>query len=945
MKKRKISLGIVLFGTIVFAVVTIFISTIIGNALEKEIEQLFPKLAAESNIDEVDFSFIKGIFLKNLNMHFVLEKGDTCKVEANKLHLGIEYPKFLFQKGKIKINKLKVDSLHIFLPSSFDSINAIELESSVKRSIRKLNRRGIISDVFLLLANNLSLEDENEKNIEFDKFKVRKKGNRDLYVNMSTIDYGSTFKSENLKLHLKKYAMSSSATLSNENLLFSIKDSIKLNDLIKDINHSSRKLRHKLNSLIKFDFLRLSCSNYESEKYSFRYGSNLNISIAGSNDIVNFGINCDSISYQKYTINKCSFNVTADDGGIVTRDLKIFTPKESIELSGKMSFKNNDKSNAIFSLKGIDVKKMNTLFNIDNSLRISGIGIFNGVFEGYLKDKDSWRIVTNAKVRKFNAKYKTKLKSGLFKVNYVTDSIHLDSVLWQNSELSGGCTFFLDDSVGYNSVFSIDVKKYSMFISRIYSIPISLGKEKLRLTTSALNAKLDTLIVETDTSLALRNISTEILRVERLNKKRFHLKRYRTQLKDVLNLLKVCNFNIGMFSFGNDSLSIVEAKSLKLFSDANLKTNLKISSLSFPKKAHLRNVNTTFFVDKLSQLNINDFNASKVLLDTLPLFVGKFTSKNVHVKLSSQLKKIKKFSSEETKINLSNVTVTLDSSNIYSAKKIKMNLSNVDTIYSYVNIKKLKIPENYKDSKIGNEIKTFKTSFRLKKKNLSLKDFKLDANGSRYYLDGNITLHKNLPCSLYTNVENIKLFKNSREFLKDSTVNIRGGAYGRLRFKGKLLKPKTWKGKGSILLKNIHVENIPLQNLEIITKYAPPFARVKFKDIDMNPIVLKPGGKIHVKAVDAKGNNLNFKGWGSMDFKGRFYFEMDGKVVSTMVDKLPKLTQLALNKGDSENYGKFNAKIYGSTKKQYLVPEKGIHGKVIRSKFRQMGASFRNLFN
>lgn len=945
MKKRKISLGVVLLGTVIFTVLTIFISKIIGNALEKEIEQLFPQLAAESNIDEVDFSFIKGVFLKNLDMQFILEKGDTCKIKANKLHLGIEYPKFVFQKGKIKINKLKVDSLHVFLPSSFDSINAIDLESDIKSALRKLNRRGIVSNVFLFLATNLNLEDSGMKNVTLDKLKIRKKGGRDLYVNLSEITYDEMFKADRLKLHLKKFAVSSSATLSNENLLFSVGDSANLNELVEQINLSSRKLRYKLNSLIKFDFLRFSCKRFNTKEWSLKDGSNLNISIAGSDDIINFGINCDSLRYEKHIINKCSFNLTADDVGVVSRDIKIITPKESLELSGILSLKNGEESNAIFSFKGIDFNKIKKYLNINRSLKLSGVGTFNGLFKGFLKERDSWRVITNAKVRKFNAKYKTKLKKEFLKVDYIADSLYLDSVLWEKGELSGGYTFYIDDSVGYNSVFSLDVNRKTLFVSRVYSVPVSLGKEKFRVTSSAINAKVDTLISETDTILTLRNISTEILRLERESRRKFYYKRYRPQLSETLKLLRKCDFNIGLFSFGNDSLSIVEAKSVKFSSDETLNSNLKIASLSFPQKALLTNVNTSFTFNMQNKLKVGRFNATKVHLDTLPLTFKKFTNKSLHVELTRRLKKLKKWSSEKTEINVTNLKVKFDSTNIFSAKKVDLNLTSIDSAYSNINIRRVKLPDIYKDSKIGQNVKTFKTSFRIKKKILSLKNFKLDADGTRYYCDGNVTLHKYLPCSLNTNIENIKLFRNSRDFLKDSTVIIRGGAYGRLKFKGKLLKPKSWKGKGSILLKNLHVENIPMQKIEIVTKYAPPFARVKFKDIDMNPIVLKPGGKIHVKAVDAKGKSLNFKGWGSMDFKGRFYFEMNGKVKAETVDKLPNLTQLALNKGDSENYGKFNAKMYGSTKRQYLIPEKGIHGKVIRSKFRQMGASFRNLFN
>lgn len=942
MKKRKISLGIVLFILAVIIIITVFISTFIGKALEKEVEQLFPKLAANSNIEDVEFNFAKGIYLGSLKMLFLLESGDTCYVEANKIRLGIDISKFLFQKGKVQVSRLRVDSVNVSVPMDFDSINALELESDIKRTLRRFSRRDFISKVFYLSSNFFTIEDLNKKELNFNSLKIKKRSNRDFYFSFIRGGYEDLLNFNYVKLHLKNYGLSSSAVLSNDSLSFNINESLKLNEIVDGINGTSRKIRKKISSLVEFDLIRLSIADFTLKDSKCLTVKDVTLSLAGSENIINFGFNCSDLIIDNDTINSCTFNITADDAGVISRDFKIFTPMESVEASGKLSFKSADSSSVIFSLKGADLLNISKIFNLDSSLSLNGNATFNGVFKGVVKKPESWKITSDIKLSMMDFKINYKHKDNTLKIKMAADSLHLDSALWERGQFSGGCIVFTNDTVKYNTVFSLDINDNSFFVSRLYSIPIFFGKEKMNLTASALSLQLDSII--TDSIFPVKKLSTEILRIENNSNRKFNYKRYKNDFKKTLRTVNDCNVKIGMLSIGKDSVSLLEAKSLKYLVKDSLNHIVNISSLKIPDKLELSSLKSSFYVDHTNRININSISLNKIQLDAIGEGFKKVNKKNIHTQTNKYLRKIEKFSSVNTRLDMKNIKINLDSLESISIYNISAKLTNVDTLYSSINISNIKLPESL-DNKLGQNIRKLRSKFKQDGKKLLLEDFKLEADGSRYYCDGNVMLVKNLPCSLSVNLENIKLFRHSRDFLKDSTVNIRGGAYSRLKFTGNLLRPRTWKGKGSILLKNLHVDGIPLQKIEIITKYAPPFSIVNFADVDMNPIVLRPGGQMHIKAVHAKGKKLNFTGWGSMDFRGRFYFEMNGKVKGSVIETLPNLTQLALNKGDDLNYGKFYAKLYGSTKKQYLVPEKGIHGKVIRSKFRQMGASFRNLFN
>lgn len=244
-------------------------------------------------------------------------------------------------------------------------------------------------------------------------------------------------------------------------------------------------------------------------------------------------------------------------------------------------------------------------------------------------------------------------------------------------------------------------------------------------------------------------------------------------------------------------------------------------------------------------------------------------------------------------------------------------------------------------------ITSFNSNFKRHNDRWVVDSLKLvSGDNTRLFASGYVKPVGAVPCSLSLKIENFKLSNIQKHYFKNSDAKIRGGAYGQLKLTGHLFNRKSWRAKrASVTLLNASVENLPLQKGEKITKYAPTFRKLKFSKMVINPVDLNKGNQIHVKYLEAKSDKLDFTGWGSLDFKGRFYFEMKGRVHKEDADALPRLTRMALNEASKTEYGKFYAKLYGDTKKQYLVPERGIAGKVIRSQFRKIGAKFRNLFN
>lgn len=216
--------------------------------------------------------------------------------------------------------------------------------------------------------------------------------------------------------------------------------------------------------------------------------------------------------------------------------------------------------------------------------------------------------------------------------------------------------------------------------------------------------------------------------------------------------------------------------------------------------------------------------------------------------------------------------------------------------------------------------------------------------GMKAYGAGWVKLKKGYPCALEVKASNIKLSKISQKLLKHNGL-VTGAGAGALSFKGALLNPDSWKGEGSFTLTNVRVRNLSMQQGELIDKYAAPFKDISFSKIRCNPFDLNTGLKAHMKHVYGNGGLLNFKGWGNLTQSGYFYFEMSGKVHGTTMEQLPKLTRLALNERSRKDEGSFRIKMAGTPESQQIIPEKGLGGKVVRSYFRNIGASFQKFFN
>lgn len=944
MKKRKISLGIVLFLAVIIAAITVFISSVIGRILEKEIEQAFPQLAAKSYLNDVDFSLIKGARIGKLDMLFILENGDSCFISGKKVIIGVNIKKILMNKGKLEINRLSADSIHLSLPIQYSEIEALKLEEDTKRLFNKFSDRELISTNFISKIKTLKILDHDKDSVNISKMKLKKRGRREFFVSMNNGVFSNKLELQQVKMQLKNFSLSNSAILENKNLLGTFIDTMNIDDVVAELNSSSRKIRSKLSSIINFEFLRISCGSYKSSIGVIESVEDLSLSFAGSQEILNFGFNGFNVKTSKVQMDSCSFNITADDAGLIARDAKFFTKKESVEISGKLSTKSKDTSNVIFSLKNIEIDKIKALYSFNDRFSLSGESILNGVFSGVINSPDYWKIKANVKLSKPNILFVNKRTKNLpyVKIDFKADSLVFDTLIYQDGELSSGCTIFKDDSVQYNTVFSVDLNRRSFYSSRLYSLPITVNSEKIQITTSGLDLSLDSTF--TDSTIPIKGFSTEILRVERKGKKKNSNKNIIKTVKKLVKIASNETVKIRMLSVGEDSLSLLEARDFRYKKTDTLLSDISLKSAIIPEMVEIKKLHTKILLDSNDEFKIKDLSITSLFADTIKSSLNKITKRNLHYKIKKGLEKVSSVMSVNSKINVNNVKVVVDTMGLLSVKRLSGNYMKNDTGLSYLKLTRLQLPEHL-NSSYGHSIKTLRGSFKKRKDRLYIEDVKIDADGSRYYANGYVRLTRFLPCSLDTKVENIKLYKRSKAILKDSSSVIKGAAYGRLKFKGNLLKHNSWYGKGSVILKNLKASGLPLQKVEIITKYAPTFSNVNFTNINMNPVVLKRGGKLHAKAVDAQGSKLTFTGWGNMDFKGRFYFEMNGKVREKVVDKMPKLTQLALNKGDEINYGKFNAKLYGSLTKQYLVPEKGIHGKVIRSKFRQMGASFRNLFN
>ncbi|ERP39343.1 hypothetical protein CALK_0140 [Chitinivibrio alkaliphilus ACht1] len=220
-----------------------------------------------------------------------------------------------------------------------------------------------------------------------------------------------------------------------------------------------------------------------------------------------------------------------------------------------------------------------------------------------------------------------------------------------------------------------------------------------------------------------------------------------------------------------------------------------------------------------------------------------------------------------------------------------------------------------------------------------------DENTRLFLYEGEIALSPPFSAKLFLEVQNFKLSQIERLYFPESDVRLRGGGYFRGRLKGDMADFTTFQGERlSLQLHNVRVENLPIQKGETIQRFAPSFSQVYFDRIVLNPLDLHDGGRLHMRSVAAHGPLLEFTGWGNLNRYGRFYFEMEGEVVHDVADQLPRLTRMALNAESADTYGHFRAKLFGTPLHQELVPERGIYGRVIRSEFRNIGASFREIF-
>lgn len=350
-----------------------------------------------------------------------------------------------------------------------------------------------------------------------------------------------------------------------------------------------------------------------------------------------------------------------------------------------------------------------------------------------------------------------------------------------------------------------------------------------------------------------------------------------------------------------------------------------------------------FTLDLSKGVKLKEAIVSQLNLYNVPALKLKKGGKSFNPSMISRFKKalsfMEKYTTKEATIKVTQCNGEVDSLGKMGLANFSLKRTKDKDEYSRISLNSLVYPG-------FDKVNSFKTGFKITKKKWFIDDLKVvSGDNTRLFASGYIMPVNLVPCSLDVKVENFKLSNIQKHYFKKTNAIIRGGAYANLTLKGNLFDRNSWVAKrASITLLNASVENLPLQKGKKITKYAPTFKKLKFSKIVINPVDLKKSGQFHIKYLEAKSAKLNFTGWGNLDFKGRFYFEMKGRVHKASADKLPRLTRMALNEASRTEYGKFYAKLYGDTKKQYLVPERGIAGKVIRSQFRKIGAGFRNLF-
>ncbi len=209
---------------------------------------------------------------------------------------------------------------------------------------------------------------------------------------------------------------------------------------------------------------------------------------------------------------------------------------------------------------------------------------------------------------------------------------------------------------------------------------------------------------------------------------------------------------------------------------------------------------------------------------------------------------------------------------------------------------------------------------------------------------GKINLEPNLSSTLRTSARNLKLSVIASDILSGHGT-VTGYGSGRLQFSGNLLDPNSWTGRGSFLLRNVRIRGLSVQEGDLINEHAAPFKDFRMSEIVCSRFDLSRNQRLHLNDVRGSGESVDIWGWGNLSRSGYFYFEMDGKVHSATMVELPRLTRLALNERSSKDEGEFEVKLFGSPDDQRLITSKGIGGNVIRSQFRAMGASIRNIFN
>jgi hypothetical protein len=922
----------------------------IEKRIRKEINLVISSKQDEITIENLKYSLFSGITLENIKVISIIND-DTTTFSAKNIEISTPLSILWKNKSKIEINGLSTQSVKVTLPLSFNSMAPKFLKSSsIYNIVKNGSDRFLFNKKFKFKSDSCFVIDSNKTNGLFLPLIIKREKRDGVSLSFFSGEVDSLFRVNYMRLYVKNGELLKPFLLDD-------KKNKKLREVLISTNSNHQKIlnirdtlssellefNRKIDNVVKFDSLsikikRIKLNNNKSIVSDFEFNSSSSdAQIGNSVKLSNLQVN------DKDLVDSLSIKWSVLDTKIDIKDIGFTQGGERFDISGSLPLFPDIACSLSIDLKSVSLDKMSNLA-VNNSDCISGNFTGNIEFKGVLDTISTWLFNGGAVIK--GAEMAQKYLSS-FPIKPLTsyDSLKIDTFFISKSEIVAKIT------TSRNSIDSISEKNGLEFYYNLDSLQISLSEIK----NMPLLFENDTLKISASDAIILSlqkdssGIKFEKIIFDTLTIKtdsallNYHLEK-QSALESFKEVSKVLpSLGDGKRLILRDSNSILLSIGNISFTKNTLESSdscyLFASDVTY-KKSTLLGVELDCQLD--STIKFGEISVAKLSHTYLPLDSSiKFTSliENRVPFINSSLLKYDKYLKNDVTVSFHKILL-LSGGKKSRLKALSFTKNGIDTlVQDYQIVLESSEFENYKPlSNVNLKIS------RINSNKLRVDKSRFNYDGTCFLIDGTVEPQNSLPCSLSVKVENLKLSQLSQKIFKDGG-RVTGAGYGELIFEGDLLDLDSWSGSGSVTFENISIKNIALQKSEIITKFAPQFSQLGFSSIEMNPLILKKGGKVYIKSFSAIGSYLDLTGWGSVDKNGNFYFETEGELSEKSFSKLPNLTKLALYEGDINREGSFVAKLFGTPKEQTLVPERGIYGTVIKSKFKKIGNSFKSIFN